>query len=243
MKTKVLVLAALVCVPAMASLVQVGPPTNVAELNAYLALTPNYIDFSLVPNETLISSISDGGRAVSFDAAMEKDTAGPDLADPWFWNVAPGSMLQNTTDTMGVLESSGSSITMHLSSPVTSFGFEISPMSSFDALITATFYADEYQSIGTTFTLDHLTWIILNDPCLNDGICQGGSQIVAATGGPIQRVTLSITPHDLESDTFAVGGFRYGNATVGAVPEPTTSLLIGAGLLLAGVLSRRKLVR
>lgn len=220
-----------------------APATSVklgttALLSAYLDQT-GYIDFSATQDGAAVSSVTDSGLTVTFDSAMAKQAAGPTLQTYWTWNLWPFSQLQNTAARMPALASGivwpgpfTPSITLHLSQPVWTFGFEVTPANSSDSLLTATFYASETDPGGSVVSMDHVGWLNGASCTLTD--CSGGSQIIAASGGPIKKVTVSITPHDIVStsypgDSFAIAGFRYsvtdqsaGSGTASPIIQPVT---------------------
>jgi len=205
-----------------------------ALLTTYLGET-GYIDFSSVPDGVSAASITDGTLTVSFDSAMEKQMAGPTLSTYWTWNLWPYSQLQTAASRMPALASGTvwpgpftPSITVHLSEQVRTFGFEVTPANSSDALLTATFYASETDPGGSVVSVDHVGW--LNGASCTASDCSGGSQIIAASGGPIKKVTVAITPHDIVStsypgDSFAIAGFRYSltDQISGSVSSPVTT--------------------
>jgi hypothetical protein len=233
---------------APATAVRLGTADSVS---AYLGGTSS-IDFSGVRDGALASSITDGALTVTFDSPMEKQMAGPTLSTYWTWNLWPYSQLQTSGSRMPALASGivwpgpfTHSITMHLSQPVRTFGFEATPANSSDALLTATFYASEADPSGSVVAVDHVGW--LNGASCTAMDCSGGSQFIAASGGPIQKVTVTITPHDIVSasypgDSFAIAGFRYSASDQGAsagiaapvaqpaphlAPQPTPATLVG----------------
>ena len=213
---------------APATAVQLG---SAALLSAYLGETHS-MDISGAPDGAAVGSITDGALTITFDSALEKQMAGPTLSAYWTWNLWPYSQLQTIASRMPALASGivwpgpfTSSITMHLSEPVWAFGFEATAANSSDALLTATFYASETDPGGSTVTADHVGW--LNGASCAATDCNGGSRIIAASGGPIKKVTVSIAPHDSVStsypgDSFAIGGFRYsaGEQPAGGISAP-----------------------
>ena len=105
----------------------------------------------------------------------------------------------------------------------------IQPNSS-DALLTATFYANETDPSGAVVTVDHVGW--LNGASCTATDCSGGSRIIAASGGPIKKITLTIAPHDIVSssypgDSFAIGAFRYSMSDqLANVSTPAPAVLL-----------------
>ena len=226
---------------------------SAASVSAYLGAT-SFIDFSGLGDGALPSSITDGTLTVTFDSPMEKQMAGPTLSTYWTWNLWPYSQLQTTGSRMPALASGivwpgpfTPSITMRLSRPVWTLGFEVTPANSSDALLTATFYASETDPGGAVVTVDHAGW--LNGASCSATDCSGGSRIIAASGGPIQKVTVTIAPHDIVSpsypgDSFGIAGFRYsvsdqaGGGSLAAPvvqpPAPLTPQTMPAALLRPG---------
>jgi hypothetical protein len=234
MKIKVLIVAVLACGPALAGLVQLSP-ASVADG----ALT-NYLDFDSLGTGQNVTSVTGDGLTVDLSTTMETEWAGPSLNDYFTWNEYPDSMLTSTSATMMALgNSTATSITLTLSEPVWGFGVEVSPADDTNGTVTGTFYSP--TDVGTSFTVSGLSWV--NNACFSQFMagqasdCVGGSQIIAASGGPIQSVTISLNP----TDQFELAGIVF--ETEPPAPEPSTFLLLGTALLGLGVLSRRRLAR
>jgi hypothetical protein len=207
---------------------------------AYLAQT-TYIDFSAVPDTTSpdylsLNSINDGFLTIGFGSPMYKLS----VPDSWAtWSEYPFSQQPSTVSPLPVLRTDTidldnlpdayiQSITMTLSHPVNIFGFEAEP-DIYDAFywMTASFYNEGGTLLGKSKRLV-VAW--------EDFPAYTGARLFAASStDPIASVQFSIqTIYPCEDKTpFAVGAFRY------SVPEPTTMLLLGFGLIgLAGF--RRK---
>lgn len=190
-----------------------GPFTPISSPDAgYLAST-TYIDFSGYPLYSDYTSISDGVLTVTFSTPVFY--VGYTPGGGWAtWSEAPYSQ-RGSGDTLPVLFSNWeTSLRMSLSSPVLAFGFEAEPNPGAVYSMTASFY-DQGNNLLGTITRDV------------DGLA--GARLFAASMDPIMFV-------DFTSDVdFGVAAFRYGQV----VPEPATWLLLGAGFLGLAALRRR----
>lgn len=176
-----------------------GPVSFIADPNAaYLARTA-YIDPSYLSDGDPVNSITDGILTVMFSAPVTKLTH----PDSWAsWSSPPDS----EGDIGPVLWSNGAtSLSMVLSTPVRTFGFEAEPNEFSIHTMTATFYNESHTLLGS----------LVQDV---DG--SGGARLFGASADPIMFIDLST---DLD---FAFGAIRYS----GAVPEPATYLLLGSAL-------------
>lgn len=175
---------------------------------AYLAAT-NYIDPSAIPDNTNVSSITDGVLTVSFSTAMRKYTA---PGGGWgTWSIAPDSQ-RGPSDTLPVFYSNGeTAVTFTLSQPVSIFGFEAEPNPFGVYTMTAQFYDAGGNLLGT----------ISRDVNGN----AGARLFAAQSSTPISSVVFSSV------EDWAAGAFRYTLPTGPVIPEPTTMALFGAGLL------------
>lgn len=173
------------------------------------------IDFAA--DGSLVSSVSDGTLAISYDTALEQ--AG--VPAVWkTWNTPPS--VETATPNVGMTDFV-SSLTSAFSLPVYVFGFEAEPdFLGFDE-ITASFY-DGPTLVGTI------------DQNVN-GI--GGALLFAAftTSSPFTSVTVN----DLDGDDFAIARQRYSlvSRQFSSTPEPGGPLLLASGLLILTLLRKR----
>lgn len=192
-----------------------GPFTPISSPDAaYLAAT-TYLDFSGYPLYSDYTSISDGVLTVTFSTPMFYVGYAP--GGGWeTWSAAPDSQ-RGSGDTLPILYSNWeTSVRVSLSSPVLIFGFEAEPNPGGVYAMTASFY-DAGDNLLGTITRDV------------DGY--DGARLFAASVDPIMFI-------DFSSDVdFGVAAFRYGQV----VPEPSTWLLLGAGLLGLAALRRRSI--
>lgn len=192
-----------------------GPFTVISNPDAAYLASTTYIDISGVPDYTDLTSITDGILTVSFSGPMNKRTA-PGVS--WAtWSETPYSQRTPGSYLPVLWSNDATSIFMTLSMPVLVFGFEAEPNPFAVYPMTATFYDAQMQVLGTI-------------PLNVDG--NAGARLFAASVDPIMFVDFS------SNADFAVGAFRYGAGEV--VPEPSTWLLLGGGLLALGLVSRRK---
>ena len=198
-----------------AALVQLAAVANSASLTSYLAATPfSAFDFSAFPEyyfatPPTLSQLTDGTLTLAFSSTMAMFLA-PDFCG---WGVAPNSERTNDSVVLPVLDAYNpsfnsaaawdpetnwfglSNLTITLSRPVWTFGFEADPDDA--GTITATFYTASSGSITVAMNLSY-----------------SNSRIFAATGAPITKVTISLTNGGDYPD-FTVGAFRYAQS------EPT----------------------
>jgi hypothetical protein len=165
----------------------------------YLAITAK-IDISGIPFGTSVDSITDGTLTVTFSTPIEK--RGPVPTGWGTWSSPPFSE-DPRPDVLFAIDLT--TLTMVLSRPVTTFGFELEP----DPFGRVTFTADFYSGNTLVESISRLV----------DG--DAGARLFARTGEPIDRVVIN-GPVD-----FAIAQVRY---TV--IPTEILVLLISLFLLL-----------
>src|ERR1039458_7902740 len=192
-------------------------PADSASLASYLAATPfQSFDFSTFPDwdsftPPTSTQLGDGVLSLAFSSTMVRFTATP---DGWDWSVAPNSQRADANAVLPVLDPYNplynpeaawnpktnpfglSNLTITLSRPVWTFGFEAEP--DYLGTIAATFYTGSSGSLTIRM----------------DGMSYPQSRIFAATGAPITKVAIALTNAGDYTD-FAIGAFRY--ALSGAV--------------------------
>jgi hypothetical protein len=147
---------------------------------AYLAATTK-IDFSGLPDGTVVDAITDGVLTVSFSESLAK--TGP-VPDGWAtWSSPPFSEDPNPF----VLIASTNVLEMVLSRPVSIFGFEMEPSPFAPIEFTVEFFR------GNTL-VETITRVVDGD---------AGARLFARENGAIDRVLITA-----ESD-FAIAQVRY----------------------------------
>jgi len=225
---------------ALASGLMAGPitqiaPTDMASLSAYLSST-TYIDFSNLTDfdwntftpvypantihdddVTLTFAFSFGGD--EYPADFVKFTT-PNPSYYRWWNSQPYSQ-RGANESLPLADPMVDNLRIYFSRPLETFGFEAMPYyATEDGEIAATFHGTSDQTT-VTYPMRGYTW--------------ADSRIFAAEGGPMNYVDIVLTG-DVE---FALAGFRYELADEAVVPEPSTYLSLGAGLLGLVALRRR----
>jgi hypothetical protein len=176
--------------------------------------TPTYtsettlLDFSALDYD-IVSQISDGTLTVSFLSGGSPTLMDVDVVpDNWAtWGSPPAT--ENSTPSVLDSDSGYSDVVLSFSSPLEIFGVELEPDDMSTHTITATFYDGE-TPVGS-----------VQQSVSGDA----GALLFAASGGPFDSV-------DISSDIdVGMADVRYELAPI-AAPEPSTLLLVGAGLAL-----------
>jgi hypothetical protein len=183
--------------------------------------TTKYIDPSATPDFSFASSITDGIQTVSMDTPLLKVT----FPYGWpYWSSSPNSQF-GSYDSFPVLFTSGNnSLTMTFSTAVTSFGFEAEPDFIGIHDLTATFY-DGANPIGT--------------------ITQGvdgydGASLFAGSTTTDEFTSVKLTSDSTDGFQSDPGDFAIAAVRYTPVPEPSSLILAGTGMLAWAGFWRRK---
>lgn len=171
---------------------------------AYLAATTK-MDISELPYGSIHDYITDGDVKIHFSTPLEK--RGPVPLGWATWSSPPYS----ESPTPDVLVSSQSCLTMDLSEPVVTFGFELEP-NHFDTL---------------SYRADFFYGEDLVDSITRDIAGFAGARLLARTGDPIDRVVVS------GEDSFAIAQVRLQQTVQ---DRQKTVLIAGTLLALTGVI-------
>jgi hypothetical protein len=181
-------------------------PTSIdtATSMTYVSST-NLIDISGLTDGSSYSSVTDGFLTVSFSSSMIRNTVGASWGT---WNCPP-----YTESCMPpVLWSDGaSSVTMTLSSPESTFGFEAEPDNFIQEQMTAIFYNG--ASVLGSITLD-------------PNGDSGALLFAASDSTPFTSVQIA----NSAGDDFAIANIRYSSSTFVPAPEPPVALFVLTGL-------------
>ncbi|HAZ37722.1 MAG TPA: hypothetical protein DCY71_07720 [Clostridiaceae bacterium] len=162
--------------------------TPISNPDAVYQSSTTKIDISAIPDFTMLSSVSDGFLTVSFNTTVEK------LQVPSSWSNW-GSPSNAESSTPAVLFSLAlNTLTLNMSRPVTTFGFELSP----DILGTYNYTVDFYQDSNLYGTITRQVFV------------PSGSRLFAATAvcSPFNKVIISIAAGQ-NSAGFAIAQIRY----------------------------------
>ena len=218
-------------------------PADSASLASYLAATPfQSFDFSTFPDWDSFTppnstQLGDGVLSLAFSSTMVRFTATP---DGWDWSVAPNSQRADANAVLPVLDPYNplynpeaawnpktnpfglSNLTITLSRPVWTFGFEAEP--DYLGTIAATFYTGSSGSLTIRM----------------DGMSYPQSRIFAATGAPITKVAIALTNAGDYTD-FAISAFRYAlsgavapDLSQAPIPSPAAIISPANGATLPG---------
>ncbi|MFZ0935515.1 MAG: hypothetical protein ACLP6W_07640 [Bryobacteraceae bacterium] len=170
-----------------------------------------------VADGTSVPSLTDGTQTITFSTALRAATV-PTSWETW------GSPPYTESSTPRVLTDFGAtSLTLTLSVPSHTFGFEVEP----DAFITAPFTASFYSG-GT----------LLGSVSIN---VNGHAGALLAGGSDRATITSVVVTTTAATGGFAVAELRYGSVSLVATPAPSTIFTCGLGMMLlaAGALLAR----
>jgi hypothetical protein len=192
------------CGPAWADFVPIPIPTA-----AYISGT-TLVPF-LDPDNTVISSLTSGPQTLSYSSPITEYT----VPATWYiWNSPP--FVETSTPRVGDTYPA-TSLTITLSMPADTFGFELEPDLFEVEEITAQFFT----SGGLAGTIDQFV----------NG--DGGALLFAATTSTSPFTSVTIT--DTVDDDFAIAQQRYGPTIV---PEPSSGVLLASVLAALGTVLR-----
>jgi hypothetical protein len=202
-------------IPAFAQFTPVSTPAgSYTSSTTLLAITP--------PNGTSLSSLTDGTQTVSLSTALSAQTV---PGGGWStWGAPPNT--ESSTPRVLARYSALTSLTLTLSVPATTFGFEIEPNTFAAFSITATF-------LNGATTLGSVTRTVNGSA--------GALLAAASSTTPITSVELTVPSG---ANGFAIAQLRYSTASSGptAIPTLNTAGMCGLGMLLAaaGAMLARK---
>ena len=174
-----------------------------ARPNATYLSRSTLLDFT-DPDFTLVGAVSGSGETLTYDNTLEEFT----VPGTWnTWNHPP--VVETATPRVG--DTAGDSLTITLSRPASTFGFELEPDSLTTDEVTAAFFSGS-TPVGTI-----------------DAFPNGnaGALLYAASSSTNPFTSVLIT--DLAGNDFAIARQRFTLAT----PEPAPLILVGS-ILLAG---------
>ncbi len=188
--------------------------TQVVQPNAAYTSSTNLIGLGYIPEGTTsITSVTDGTQTVSFDVGMTKSTVGVDWAT---WNTPP-AVESNTPDVL--FQTPSNILTMSLSVPSTTFGFELQG----EEPVESQFYVAFMQGINLVGFVD----LAVN------GI--GGALLFAGSTTTSPFTSVIITNTSLNANGFAIANLRYT-----AVPEPASIAMAAQAIAAIGYYGWRK---
>lgn len=184
----------------------------IAQLNTFSSPAPPYTTATTVitfsnPNGGSVSSISGGGQTVTFSTAVLAETV---PGGGWAtWGAPPNT----ESATPRVLAAFGAtSLTLTLSAPVSTFGFEVEPDAFASVPITATFMNGATVLGTVTRTING----------------NAGALLAAASDStPITSVVITAPSG---ADGFAIAQVRSGATFISSAPVPPTIVLAVLGL-------------
>ena len=174
-----------------------------------------------VPDLTLIGSVTGGGQTVTFPAALTAAT----VPSGWnFWGSPPNT--ESSTPRVVFTDPTVTSVTLTLSAPANTFGFEVEPSNR-----GTTFPAPPTQyAISATF-LNGSTVL----GTVTRAIPEDGALLEAASS--VTPITSVVVTAPLAAGGFALAQFRFGNGIIGApstaIPALDTPALSALSMMLA----------
>lgn len=207
---KVLLPLALVAAPAFGQLTQISQPTT-----TYTSTT------TLVPitvaDGTVVTSITNGAETIGLGSIAPNTsffTARSIPSGGWTSWGSPPNTESSTPRVVGE-DIQVTSLTLTLSAPVTTFGFEIEPDSFVSSTINAAYYSGG-TLLGT----------------ISQSI-NGHAGALLVAGSSTLPITSVVITAPAGASGFAMAQFRYAGLVSGAVPTLNTASIVGLGLLLA----------
>lgn len=201
--------AMLAGVSARADFTPIAQPTL-----AYTSST-TLVDITGIPNGTTdITSVSQGLQTISFDQTVTKTAVGVDWQT---WGTPPDT--ENSTPPV-LFRSLTNSLTLSLSVPSTTFGFELQGNEFIVSQFLVTFLDQGLNPVGS-----------INMQVDGDG----GALLFAAstTTSPFSRVTI-------ENTSLDAGGFAMAQLRFTPVPEPASVAMIAQAIAVVGFYGWRK---
>ncbi len=169
----------------------------------------------------MTSSVTDGSQTATLSTALQIATVG---VSGWStWNSPPAT--ESATPRVLARYSTLATLTITLSAPTTTFGFELEP-NSFGAFPITADFLNGSTSLGTV------------TQSVNGN--SGALLFAASTTTPITSVVITATGG---GNGYAIGQFRYAAVAPPGVPVPGTLILSGVGILVLaglGLLARRR---
>jgi hypothetical protein len=190
--------------------------TAIPQPDAAYTSSTTLIDISGIPDGTTgITSVTDGTQTVSFDQAVEKETAG---GSGWATWGSPPNTESSTPPVM--FRATTNSLTLNLSVLSTTFGLEIQGNNFIVSQFLVTFLDQTLNPVGSV-------------NLAVDG--DGGALLFAGstTTSPFASVVINNASND--ADGFAIANLRYT-----AVPEPASVAMIAQAIAAVGFYGWRK---
>ncbi|MDQ2713258.1 MAG: PEP-CTERM sorting domain-containing protein, partial [Acidobacteriota bacterium] len=167
------------------------------------------------PDYTLTSTLTGGGETLSYDNPLDERTVPVNWAT---WGSPPAT--ETATPRVGYTDGL-STLTISLSKPASTFGFEIEPDAPAAEETTADFYSGSKRA-GVIDLFPNGT---------------SGALLFAASTSTNPFTSVVIT--NLAPDDFAIARQRFTLASASTVPEPSSLFLLGSSLLGAVAFLRR----